>query len=122
MEKKARNFHDTDKANEILATSDPAEAKRLGKEIKNFNQEEWLKVAPDIMKQGLLAKFGQNEHLKQFLIETGNTTLVECNPTDRIWSCGFSMTNPRRKDPRNWLGTNLLGKILEEVRSILKTQ
>ncbi len=79
----------------------------------------WNAKAPEIMKKGLLAKFQQNESLKKFLLDTGDTTLVECNPTDEIWSCGLHMGHRDRFDRRLWKGTNLLGRLLEEVRAEL---
>ena len=37
------------------------------------------------MKVGLQAKFDQNLKLKQFLLDTGTTILVDANPKDKYW-------------------------------------
>jgi predicted NAD-dependent protein-ADP-ribosyltransferase YbiA (DUF1768 family) len=37
------------------------------------------------MKKGLWHNFHQNKSLKEFLLNTGNTTLVEASPADTYW-------------------------------------
>ncbi len=80
-----------------MEANDPYTIKDIGREIKNFDKQKLLFQVPHILKKGLLAKFEQNERLKQFLIETKDTTLVECNKNDQIWSCGLNMNDPNRK-------------------------
>lgn len=70
--------------------------------------------------KGLLAKFSQNEALKQKRLDTGNAYLVECARTDKVWSCGRRLDDDRRYDVSQWEGKNLLGFALMEVRSMLK--
>lgn len=42
----------------------------------------------DLMEEGLQCKFTENEQLKSFLLNTGSTTLIECNPWDSYWDTG----------------------------------
>ena len=47
--------------------------------------------------------------------------LAECAVKDQIWGIGLSMTDPKRLDPKQWRGQNLLGYALMVVRGRLKT-
>ena len=115
MEKKAVIAGDEDSATKIMAASDPYTHKALGREIKNFDEKQWLSHVPHILKKGLLAKFEQNEHLKQFLIDTGDTKLFECNKNDKVWSCGLNINDNNRGNPKKWTGKNWLGQLLEDI-------
>ena len=74
----------------------------------------------DIVVKGNLLKFSQNEHLKEFLVNTGNRILVEASPTDRIWGIGMQQGEPGIEAPKKWNGLNLLGFALMEVRDELQ--
>ena len=66
--------------------------------------------------QGLMAKFSQNEKLKDLLLSTGDSILAECAVKDRIWGIGLSMKDVDRLDKAKWKGQNLLGYALMLVR------
>jgi ribA/ribD-fused uncharacterized protein len=68
---------------------------------------------------GNLAKFGQHEDLGRFLLGTGDRILVEASPLDRVWGIGLAADDPRAADPAQWLGLNLLGQALMQVRERL---
>lgn len=72
------------------------------------------------MKEGLEAKFGQNPHLRQVLLATKGTTLVECNRYDRVWGIGLGLESEQAADSTTWNGGNLLGTLLCEVRDSLE--
>jgi ribA/ribD-fused uncharacterized protein len=57
--------------------------------------------------------------MKSLLFASGTRILVEASPSDRIWGIGLGASNPRANDPANWLGTNLLGFALMDVREAL---
>ena len=69
---------------------------------------------------GNYAKFTQNEALRQFLLSTGDSVLVEASPYDTIWGIGIDPENPNVQDPRQWRGQNLLGFALMEVRDEIR--
>ncbi|HMV61545.1 MAG TPA: NADAR family protein, partial [Agitococcus sp.] len=87
----------------------PAEAKKLGRAVKNFNAEQWQQHSFDIVVQGNIAKFSQNVQLKDFLLTTGQRVLVEASPLDTIWGIGLGQDNPKAQHPQKWHGENLLG-------------
>ena len=119
MVEKARLFKDDNLLPQILAASHPGEAKKLGRQIKGFNDETWLKQRSQIVVRGNIGKFSQNKLLKEFLLNTGERVLVEASPRDRIWGIGLGANNPDVENPYKWRGLNLLGFALMEVRHIL---
>lgn len=116
MYKKAMCFDDQIVANKILETKDVAEIKALGRQVSNYNDSIWNGMRQILIYEGLLAKFTQNEDLKEQLISTGDAILAECAVKDRIWGIGLSMTSPKRLDIYQWNGQNLLGYALMLVR------
>lgn len=116
---KALFFGDTHIAERILKTDKQYMAKQLGREVSGFNETMWNTVKEDIMFNVVLMKFTLNEGVKHYLKSTGNKVLVEASPYDRVWGIGLYPTDPLVLDEKNWLGENLLGKVLMEVRDVL---
>ena len=106
----------------ILAADDPVKQKKIAKKLEKSNKhnnESWQNVAPNIMRQGVAAKFTQNEHLKEYLLSTGDKMLVEANQHDKFWAIGQGLRSENLFRQQFWEGKNFLGKILEQVRSQL---
>jgi ribA/ribD-fused uncharacterized protein len=120
MAEKARLFGDAETLAKIIACQSPAEAKKLGREVQNFEVETWKEKCFDIVVQGNICKFSQNKDLKEFLLNTKERVIVEASPRDPIWGIGLGINNPNTENPENWRGTNLLGFALMEVRDSLK--
>ena len=119
MYRKAMMFGDWEVAAQIMNTDDPSKHKQLGRQVKNYDDVAWSAVRFDIMVEGLFEKFSQNPQLKQALLETIGTKMVEANPNDRIWGIGLTASDPRAQNEETWLGQNLLGKVLDAVREKL---
>lgn len=120
MYRKAMLFGDAEVGKMILQTDVPFEQKALGRKVRNFNQQVWDQVKFDIMVVGLYEKFKQNPGIIKSLLETTGTELVEANPNDKIWGVGLSVSDPRILNKEEWLGENLLGKVLDKVREMLE--
>ncbi len=120
MYRKAAMFHDEDAMAAILASKDPKEIKHLGRVVKNFDSRMWDGRCQLVVFTGLMAKFAQNKKLREQLLSTGDAILVECSPTDERWGIAIPLTDERRLDPYMWMGSNLLGYALMEVREQLK--
>lgn len=119
MYRKAVCFHDESVAAQILATEDVAEIKALGRVVSNYDESLWNGIRQIVVYEGLLAKFLQNNKLKEKIKVTGNAVLAECAVKDRIWGIGLSMKDPDRFDKTKWKGQNLLGYALMMVRESL---
>lgn len=117
MAGKARVFGDGDALERILATESPHDAKKIGRQVRDFTKDVWAAHRMDIVVAGNVAKFSQHEALKAFLLETGNRILVEAAPRDRIWGIGMGANNENARHPAKWRGLNLLGFALMEARA-----
>ncbi|MCB2406439.1 NADAR family protein [Hymenobacter lucidus] len=121
MAEKARLFGDEATRAAIIAARHPNDAKRLGRQIKNFDEAAWLAARFAIVVQGNAAKFGQHPALREFLLATGSRVLVEASPVDAIWGIGLAQDHPDAANPETWRGLNLLGFALMAVRDELTT-
>ena len=120
MAKKALLFNDKEIFEKIIQTKSPAEAKKLGREVKNYVDTVWLANRFEIVKEGNLHKFSQNKDLKEFLLNTNERILVEASPVDPIWGIGMAADHKEVNNPEKWQGLNLLGFALMEVRDELR--
>lgn len=83
------------------------DAKRQGRKLPL--RKDWNEIRVAVMTTAVLAKFSQNEDLKQKLLATKNMELIEENDWgDSFW--GITAND----------GKNILGKILMLVRDSLK--
>ena len=120
MWEKAIFFNDHEIAGRILKEENPAKAKKLGREVKNFDDAKWSKVCYEIMYKINYEKYFQNTRLKNILLNTGDKILVEANPKDFRWSCGLEANDPNIENKKDWPGENLLGEVLMQIRQELK--
>lgn len=111
MYQKAKLFGDDKIAEQIMTTTEPRTMKDLGQRVRNFDQKIWDQQKYQIVVNGTFFKFSQNPALKEQLLATGNSYLVEASPYDTIWGVGTTSLNPRY-----WKGQNLLGCALMAVR------
>ena len=116
MYQKAACFKDEEIAEKILATTDVAVIKALGRQVKGYNDSYWNGVRQLLVYEGLKEKFAQNDDLKKQLLDTEDSILAECAVNDRIWGIGLSMKDLNRFEPEKWRGQNLLGYALMVVR------
>lgn len=119
MYHKAKLFLDEEVASKIMSTDDPHEQKKLGRMVKNYNEDIWSRHRFQIVFEGNYLKFTQHKDLQERLLTTGNKILVEASPYDKIWGIGLGCDNHMINDEKNWKGLNLLGKVLMSVRSTI---
>ena len=119
------HFYNTEQyeiANQILQDGSPKKVKALGRKVQNFDEKIWEEKRYQIMLDANIAKFGQNEDLKQLLLspEYEGHGFVEASPYDKVWGVRMYESNPDIDDETKWRGLNLLGKVLDETRKVLK--
>ena len=85
----------------------PSQAKAKGRQVEL--RSDWEEIKDDIMKELIILKFVNNPEYKKKLLATGCAELIEGNTwNDTYWGVC------------NDMGENKLGKILMEVRNLLK--
>ena len=117
---KAKHFNDHITMAQIMSTSTPLECKRLSRDITNYNEDNWRMVAKDMCFVGLKEKFVQNPSLMEILLKTEEKTLIECS-FDRIWGNGIPLGDRSCLDRQKWHNIGILGEMLMEIRSQLRT-
>lgn len=97
------------KKRESFTHLEPNLAKAKGRKV--LLRPDWEKVKEQYMYEIVLAKFSQNEDIKEKLLDTGDALLIEGNSwNDVIWGVCKGR------------GQNKLGKILMRVRKELANQ
>ena len=120
MAAKARLFGDETTRTAILAAADPGAAKSLGRKVRGFEPTVWDAARFDIVTAGNVAKFGQDDRLRAYLLATGDEILVEASPVDAVWGIGLPAAHADARTPERWPGQNLLGFALMRARGILR--
>ena len=106
--KKAMNKRDHDY---VASASTPASAKWRGRQIQL--RDHWDKDKDNEMLRVVLDKFHEHEDIADILVNTGAAILIEGNyHRDDYWG------KVRGKDGE-WVGKNMLGKVLMLVRKYL---
>ncbi|KAK1689398.1 hypothetical protein BDP55DRAFT_507301, partial [Colletotrichum godetiae] len=121
MHAKALLFTDPSVALSVLKAGHPRKVKALGRKVHNFNDAVWNENRERIVREGNLLKFRSAPGLRRQLLATGERELVEASPRDRIWGIGFAPEKAADVHRDRW-GLNLLGKILMEVRGVLRDE
>lgn len=75
---------DTASAAKILAEQSVQKQRGLDRKVQGLDLEVYDRFKFDIVTEGNWLKFGQDERLKEELLETGERELVEASPMDRI--------------------------------------
>ncbi|MFK4103503.1 NADAR family protein [Streptomyces sp. NPDC019531] len=120
MAGKARLFEDQEAEHRILAAGSPAQAKKMGRLVRAFDEQRWRRERFGIVAEGSFHKFAAHPDLRQFLLNTGDRVLVEASPVDRVWGIGLAADDEAASDPARWRGPNLLGFALMETRARLR--
>ena len=95
----------------------PLQANSIGRSVK---LEDDMRI--EVMKTGLLAKFGPEGPLRDALMNTGNKMIAEASPFDMFWGTGCGLRDPKLKDSKNWKGQNQMGKLLMSIRESFKNE
>lgn len=122
MEQKALCFADTTTARNVMKEHDPKIQKAMCKKFDKLDQTAWHNKRLNVMRIGLEGKFRQNEQLKDFLLATDNTNILECNRADPFWGIGMGLNNPQIWIRNSWTGKakNQLGLLLMDLRTELR--
>ena len=120
---KAITFGDNVTAQKILNTDDPNRCRKLGRQVKGYNDAEWAKIRYDVFYTLNWAKYTQDKKLQEKLLDPqfDGKKFVEASPIDKIWGIGYAEDNPNIEFTDMYWGKNYLGRILTNIRKRLKT-
>ena len=116
---KALHFGDDECAAKIMTETDPHKISDLGKKVRGYKKELWEKQAEKVLRRVNHAKYLQHPHAKQALLDTEDREIGEASP-DPFYGIGIRLSAPQVTQRHAWTGQNVMGKILQEVRGILK--
>lgn len=125
---KSPYFADHSSGVKILASRDPKEQKKLGRQVRGYNDFEWSQVRSRVGEEGNYAKFTQDERLKGLLLGTGERLLCEAAKRDAIWGIGMDAAvgiatwNEFGAEAEEMWGTNLLGKSIMAARGRIREE
>lgn len=105
----AQKFIGTEYEEQVRMSSTPMEAANMGRDRSKPLREDWEEVKDDLMRRAVLERFKTNSDAKKILLSTGDEEIIEKTTKDYYWGCGEDGT-----------GKNMLGKILMEIRDILR--
>ena len=69
MAQKALLFNDHETHDLIMHTTDQHEMKKLGRQVRGFDDKVWDEKKHDIVLEGNVAKFTQNDKLKEYILK-----------------------------------------------------
>lgn len=104
----AQKFAGTEHEEQVRRAKTPRDAARLGRDRKKPLRKDWEQVKDDVMREALMAKFTQHEDLKEQLLGTGMSKIIEHTSNDSYWGDGGDGS-----------GRNKLGILLMETREKL---
>lgn len=105
----AQKFEDKTYRAKIRMANSPMIAARLGRDRKQKLRRDWEAVKVGVMREAVTAKFTQHEDLRTLLLSTGDAKIVEHTENDDYWGDGGDGS-----------GKNMLGRILMQVRELLR--
>ena len=95
----------------VRKANNPMKAAELGRKRDLPLRKDWEYVKDEMMRKAVYAKFSQNKDIKEILLNTYPERIVENTLNDYYWGCGADGS-----------GKNMLGKILMEVREVLRKE
>ena len=113
---KAKYCGDNIAIDHILNCEDAADCKEVSRDITNLNRKDWIESAETLCFDGIQAKFLQNEHLMEKLLDTGEKSLVEAS-YDEAWGTGQHLGSRDCLTESKWKSIGILGRILMRIRS-----
>ena len=104
----AQKFADPLQREKVRRAKTAMQAARLGRDRKVKIRREWESVKVSVMRDAVWAKLTQHDYLRELLLMTDDSVLVEHTRHDSYWGDGGDGS-----------GKNMLGKILMEIRGEL---
>jgi ribA/ribD-fused uncharacterized protein len=105
----AQKFVGTPHAEAVRLARTPKQAAEIGRDRQRPLRPDWDAVKDDVMRRAVRRKFETHPAIRTVLLSTGDEELIEATSGDYYWGCGTNGT-----------GKNMLGRILVEIRTLLR--
>lgn len=105
----AHKFEDEQVRQRIINAQTPKEASRIGRSKEYKIKDNWDDIRAEVMYEAVLLKFQEHADIREKLCSTGEEEIIEKTTKENYWGCGPKCD-----------GTNMYGKILCQVREVLK--
>jgi len=117
----AKVFNDQENLQKIMVADTADEVSYELDDVPGLeNQDKWNDNIKQLLYDVNIAKFNQYPELVTRLLETKTAILGAYIPNDNLIGIGLSLDNIQSKNPINWTGQNLLGKVLMDIREKFK--
>jgi ribA/ribD-fused uncharacterized protein len=120
MAGKASLFGDLEIRDEIMKKETPKEQKALGRDVTPFNQKTWDAVNIPLVTMICYSRGAQDDEVFDFVMASGNKSLVEGSAYDKVWGVGVDYTDRRIENEANWIGEGRLTNAWEDARMLLR--
>ena len=100
----AQKFAGTPDEEEVRQAKSPMIAARMGRSRKRPLRKDWESVKDAIMHEAVLAKFTQHADLREILLGTGDSEIVEHTAKDAYWGDGGDGSGKNRLGLRSSCG------------------
>lgn len=117
---KAAAMGDRSTFNKIRESCEPSQIKKLGRQVRGFDQDVWDTVVCSVAFEVVFQKFLKTPKLQPILLATGDSILAEATRNDVNWGIGLDRGDPLCRTPILWKGCNMLGWALMEARFALR--
>ena len=107
----SEKFDNQEIKNKIINAETPKEASSIGRDRNNKRKDNFKKIKNQVMLEGLLEKFRQNEDIRNKLLETNDEEIVEKTIDEYYWGIGKDGT-----------GKNVIGHLLMKTRNIIREE
>ena len=114
MRAKASLMGDVEAVAKIEKAKKPMQAKRLGRQVRNFDAALWGERCDDVMEAILVAKFTSSAKMREYIVATEGP-FYEASANDKIWGIGIDVDAAESGEPHN--GENKLGRALDRARA-----
>ena len=114
-------FDDIDAAERSLSIKDPYQLINLQKEIANVDRYMWEPEAKRVLHLANMAKYTQNLRAREALLNTADDIIGEAS-FSKTWGVGLSIKDARSVHTKDWIGRNVMGRILMDIRDTLSSK
>ena len=118
---KALLFNDEETAYSIMRAKSSNEQCQLGKKVKGYNEQKWMRAVEEAMLKANVAKYDQNEYARNILLQTESNVLGEASKSKK-WGIGLSLDDANVTNTQHWDGKNIFGHVLEKVRNQIRNK